>query len=173
MFCSIYKWFISQALDSGKPFSSLVSRHLRRCTACREFAQFSESLQQRSVQDTDDILKGYDKTLDEKIISGLSKNPEPREISARKPVFIPVVAAASAVLIITISVIWLTAPKSSQLDPLKTIYEFDINQASLENKLASIESPLQEEIKGLRQTLNSTAKFLVSCLEYGIGEEPY
>lgn len=172
MFCPLYKWFISQAADSGKPVSGLLRRHLRRCASCQEFAQFSESLPQRSAQDTGDILKGHDGALDEKIKSGLSKASESRKPSAGKPVLIPVVVAASALLIITISIIWLTTPKSSPLDPLKTIYDFDINQASLEKKIVSIESPLEEEIQGLKQTLSSTAKFLVSSLEQGIGEVP-
>lgn len=170
MFCSLYKWFISRAVDSGKPVSGFVGRHLRGCAACREFAEFSESIIQRSVQDTADILKGHDGALDEKIISRLSKSPEPKEESTRKPVFYPAAAAVSAVLIIAIIIILLTTPESRSLDPLRAIYEFDINQASLEKKIVAIESPLEEEINGLREALNSTAKFLVSCLEQGIGE---
>jgi len=173
MFCSIYKWLISQALDSGKPAKSLIRRHLRRCASCREFALFSESLDERSAQDIREILKGYDEALDKKIFLKLSKSPEQKESRSRKPVLIPAVAAASAVLVITISIIWLTAPKSSQPNLLKSIYEIDINQTSLEKRIVNIESPLEEEIKGLRETLNSTAKFLVSCLEQGIGEVPY
>ncbi len=173
MFCSIYKWLISQALESGKPAASLVRRHLRRCASCREFALFSDSLEKRSAQDLNEVLKGYDEALDKKILLKLSKSPEQEESRSRKPVLIPSVAAAAALLVLTISIIWLTAPKSSQPNLLESIYEFDINQTSLENKIVSIESPLVEEIKGLRETLNSTAKFLVSCLEQGIGEEPY
>jgi len=173
MFCTLYKWLISQAVDSGKPVSGLVRRHLRGCAACREYAQFSQSINQRSAQDIGDILKAHDGALDEKIISGLSKAPESRTPSARKPVLIPAVAAASALFIIAISIILLTIPKSSPFDPLKAIYEFDISQASLEKKIETIESPLEEEFQGLKQSLNSTAKFLISCLEQGIGDIPY
>jgi hypothetical protein len=81
--------------------------------------------------------------------------------------------AASAVIIITVGIILLTTPKSSPLDPLKAVYEFDISQASLEKKIVTIESPLEEEYQGLRQTLSSTANFLISCLEQSIGEVPY
>ena len=173
MFCLMYKWFISRAVDSGKPVFPLVRRHLRGCSACREFAQVSESIIQRSAQDTADILEGHDSALDEKIISGLSKAPATKTPSARKSVLIPSVAAASAVILITIGVILLSSPQSSPLDSLRAVYAFDIDQASLEEKMVAIESPLTEEFQGLRQTMNSTAKFLISCLEQGIGEVPY
>jgi hypothetical protein len=172
MFCSLYKWFISHAQDSGKPISGLVRRHLRGCSACREFVRASESIIQKSTQDTAAILKGHDRALDEKIISGLSKAPPSKRPSARKPVLIPAVAAASAVIIITIGIILFTSPQSSPLDPLQAIYGFDINQTSLEEKIVSIESPLEEEFQSLRQTLSSTATFLISCLEQSTGEIP-
>ncbi len=172
MFCSVYKWFISQAVDSGKPVSGLVRRHLRGCAACQEFAQFSESIMKRIAQDTGDILKGHDGALDKKIISGLSRPPESRAPAARRPILIPAVAAASAI-IITVGIILLTTPKPSPLDPLKAVYEFDISQASLEKRIVNIESPLEEEFQGLRQTLSSTANFLISCLEQSVGEIPY
>ena len=82
MFCSIYKWFISQALESRKPVTNLVRRHLRSCASCREFAVFSDSLGERSAQDISEILKGYDDTLDKQILLKLSKSPEQEESPA-------------------------------------------------------------------------------------------
>ena len=69
MFCSIYKWYISRALDSGKPPSGPVGRHIRRCASCREFARFSESLENRCVKDVPGFLDSYNKELNEKIVS--------------------------------------------------------------------------------------------------------
>jgi hypothetical protein len=170
MFCSIHKWFISRALDSGKQIPGPVDRHLRRCTSCQEFVQFCESLKHRCVQDKPDFLKIQNESLKEKILSSLDEAPT-RSVSARKPLLVPILAAASLLLVISISIIWLTAPDSSQLLPVNQLFESNLAQTSIEDTLIKIESPLEEEIVELRETMKSTTEFLLACLDPNIGGE--
>ncbi len=39
MWCSIYQWLVSSAIDSDKRPARLVSRHISRCPDCRRFRQ--------------------------------------------------------------------------------------------------------------------------------------
>ncbi|MFB0564344.1 MAG: hypothetical protein ACETWK_01530 [Candidatus Aminicenantaceae bacterium] len=171
MFCSVYKWLISQSLDSGKPFSVPVRRHLRHCTSCQEFAQFSESLEHRCVQDIQDFLKDYNEALKGKIISVLDTTPEPRKVPARKPILVPVLASVIVLLIVAISIIFLTVSTSKNVAPLNYLSELDITQTSLEDAVVKIESPYQGEILELRKSINSTTDYIRSCLDFKIGEE--
>lgn len=168
MFCSIHKWFISQALDSGKPITGPVERHLRRCASCQEFVQFCESLKQRSIQDRPDFLKMYNESLKEKIISSLDKVPT-RSVKSRKPLLVPILTAACLLLVISISIIWLRAPDSRQLPLLNQLFEYDFAKISVEDTLVKIQSPMKEEILELRETMKSTAEFLLACLDPNIG----
>ncbi len=76
MFCSIYKWFISRSQDLEKPLAGPVGRHLHRCASCREYAEFCESLKNRSAQDIAGYLDDYNGALNEKIVSALDTRPE-------------------------------------------------------------------------------------------------
>lgn len=171
MFCSIYKWYISRALDSGKPLSGAAGRHIRRCASCREFAQFSESLENKCVKDVPGFLDGYNEELNEKIISVLATQPEPKSPPRRKPALIPVLASASALLVISIGIVWLVLPSSDEITPLNQLSQLGISKTSFENVLVKIDSPFEEELIELKQTLKSTTDFLLSRVDIKIGEE--
>jgi len=170
MFCSIYKWYISRALDSGKSLPGSVRRHIRRCASCREFAQFTESLENRFVEDMPGFLDDYNKALNEKIISALDKHPGPKSAPKRRPALVPVLAAASALLVISICIVWLVLPSSNKITPLNQLSQLGISKISFENMLVKIDSPYEEELTELKQTLKSTADFLLSRVDIKIGE---
>jgi len=171
MFCSLYKWQISQALDSGKPIARLVKHHIRRCASCREFARFCESLRERLDHDKLDLIKSFNKRVDEKIISSLDKKPEPRTVPPRKAILVPVAATALLIIAIALGIILLKVPQSNEMRPLTRLPAFDIPEASLESVLVRIESPMDEEIYNLKHTVKSTGEYLISCLDFKIGEE--
>ena len=171
MFCPLYKWHISQALDSGKPIAGLVKRHIRRCASCREFAHFCESLRQRLDHDKLDLIKSFNKRVDEKIIASLDKKPEPRTVPHRKAILVPVVTATLLIMAVALGIILLKTPQSNEIRPLTRLPAFNIPEAPLESVLAKIESPMDEEINNLKQTVKSTGEYLISCLDFNIGEE--
>lgn len=47
MLCTLSRWMISRAEDTGKKLPRTVERHVRRCGACGDFAQSSASLSSR------------------------------------------------------------------------------------------------------------------------------
>ena len=47
MLCTISRWMISRAEDTGKPLPRIVERHLRRCGVCGDQARSSASLASR------------------------------------------------------------------------------------------------------------------------------
>lgn len=170
MFCSLYKWFISQASDSGKPISGLVKRHVRHCTSCREYARFCYSLKGRFAQNKAELLMGFDREIDKKILSALDKKPVSPPVPARKPIFIPAAAAALVIAVIAISIILLRAPQSDRMAPLNQLASFEVPPSSFESMLTNLEAPMDEELSTLKQTLKSTGEYLISCLDFKIGQ---
>ncbi|MGB8959655.1 MAG: hypothetical protein WCC00_11670 [Candidatus Aminicenantales bacterium] len=47
MLCTISRWMISRAEDTGKPLPRIVERHVRRCGVCGDEARSSASLASR------------------------------------------------------------------------------------------------------------------------------
>ena len=47
MWCSVYQWMISSALDSEKRLGRWTSRHIARCDDCRRFWEASARLEER------------------------------------------------------------------------------------------------------------------------------
>jgi hypothetical protein len=178
MFCSIYKWLISQAADSEKPLSGRLLRHIQRCSSCHEFAQFCGSLKTKLAQDKQSILDNHDNALDQKIISAVyqdstsirGRQAEPVKESARRPALVPILAAAFFILAVSISIIFLTVPRSENEISLGSVSEL-VSAASPENILGRLESPLEKEYLELKQTLGSTTKFLLSSFHYHIGQQ--
>jgi len=171
MFCAIYKWKISQAMDSGKTISSNVHKHMRRCDSCREYAELCTSLKPKFTQDKQVILEDFDETLNKKIMQVIPKRAElGTEPHRRTFALIPSFAAAIIVLVISISIILLILPRSKQTPSLGQISTL-ISAASPENVLLKVESPLEKEYAEIKRTLESTSKFLISSFDFRIGQQ--
>ena len=178
MFCTVYKWLISQAADSGKPVSGFVKNHTHRCDSCREFAQLCESLKPKFAQDKHAILKNYDRALSKKIISALPKERASvsgrqrisRKFHARKPVLVPSLAAAFLVVAISVSIIFIAVHRSRNLGPFGHPSKL-VSAVSPEVLLVKAESPLETEYQELKKNLDATTKFLRSYLDFHIGPQ--
>lgn len=180
MFCTIYKWKISRAMDSQKAASGLVQRHIRRCDSCREYAELCTSLKPKFTQDKQAVLQNFDENLNKKIMMTIPEKipfgsePE-RKILAQKTLFrrpslIPSLAAAISVLAIVISILFFAIPRSKQRQPLGQISTL-VSAASPEDVLSKVESPLEKEYTELKRALESTSKFLISSLDLRIGPQ--
>ena len=178
MFCTVYKWMISQAADSEKPLSGFVKNHTRRCDSCRAFAQHCESLKSKFTQDKLALLENADRAFDKKIISALSKERAPvskrrvvtRKFMARRPVLVSSLAGAFLVLAISLSIIFIVIPYSKKTESFGRPSEL-VSAASPEVLLAKVESPLEKEYQALKKTFNSTTEYLRSVLDFQIGEQ--
>lgn len=179
MFCSIYKWKISQGMDSGKPISGRVQKHMSKCVSCREYAELCTSLKPKFSQDKQAILQDFDAGLTKKIMAAIPGKPElETELkqkarmpwrSVRRPALIPSLAAALVVLVISISLLILL-PRSKQTPSLGQISSL-VSAASPQDVLSKVESPLEKEYTELKRTLESTSKLLISSIDFRIGPQ--
>jgi len=178
MFCTVYKWLISQAADSGKPVSGFVKNHIHRCDPCREFAQLCETLKPKLAKDKQVILENRDEALNKKIISALSREKAPlsgrqgiaRTYLARKPALVASLAAACVVLAISLSLIFIVGPPARDTSSFGRPSEL-VSAASAGVLLVKAESPLEKEYLELKKTLNTTTEYLRSVLDFHIGAQ--
>ena len=180
MFCSVYKWKISKAMDSGKTISSAVHNHMQRCDSCREYAEICTSLKPVFAKDKQFILENFDKGLNERIMSAVPEVLESGTESGRKafrqkfplrrPALIPSLAAALAVLVISASVIFLALPRAKQAPSLGQISTL-ISAASAEDMISKVESPLEVEYSELKRAFESTGKYLIQSFEFQLGQQ--
>lgn len=176
MFCFIYKWMISRALDSysGGPGEKLrlpgvVTRHMRRCSSCGEFARLSGSFVHRLVQDGPGFLGGSNEPLDEKIISALAAEPRPvrrprRKWLPRLSVPVPALAAALAVIVVAMGIILRVVPTAPGISE-NPINDLGKSLPKLEEILGSVESPIEKEMRSVGESIESAGEFLLACLK--------
>jgi hypothetical protein len=169
MFCSIYKWFISQAKDSRKPLPASVNRHIQHCASCREFVNLHDSLMESTVKDLPCLPEEKERVLAAKIISAIDRNVEPRKARVRMPAFIPVVISSLVLVVVAVGIYFLTAPRPSSTHLLESLSEIDNTISSFEERLDKISSPLDTEYSDLKQTMRSTSQFFASYLDVKIG----
>jgi hypothetical protein len=180
MFCSVYKWRVSQALDSGKSISGFLQKHLQRCDSCREYAEFCTSLKPEFAEYKKAILEDFNEGVNKKIMAAIPDKSEwrsgqDRKVSAhkftlRRTAFIPSLAAALAVLAVSISIVFFALPRAKQTPPIGQISAL-ISAASPEDVLSKVESPLEKEYTELKRTFESTSKYLISSLDFRIGQQ--
>jgi len=63
-------------MDSGKPLSGTVKRHLLRCASCRDFAGAAEDAGRRLTQDAGALIGSVDPSLAERVKASLGDRRE-------------------------------------------------------------------------------------------------
>ena len=176
MFCFIYKWKISWALDSGKSLPGWVNRHIRHCKGCCEFARASGALTARLVREAPVFPRESHGSLKEEIISALTEKPEPRLSYGRRFNFRPLPAFAAvlvvaAVLVGIVSRFIPLAPTHTGGPAFNGLPESVAIKMPLQDLAGGVESPMETEMLSLEQSISSATGFLVSCLEIRIGQQ--
>ncbi len=170
MFCSIYKWFISQAKDSRKPIPASINRHIERCASCREFVDLHESLIETSVKDLPCLPDEKESALSTKIISALDKNMGPQKVPHRRPAFVPVIVSSFVLMVVAVGIYFLTIPRPTSTYFQDSLSEIDNTISAFEEQLGKIDSPLDTEYAGLKQSMQSTTEFFSAYLDIKIGQ---
>lgn len=179
MFCPIYKWKISQAMDSGKSISGLLQRHLQSCDSCRAYAEFCTSLQPHLTEDKHALFGHFDESMNEKIMAAIPESPRQESKLGykasslwpfRRPALIPSLAAAASVLVIVTGIFLIVRPVPEKTPPIGQISTL-ISAASPEDVLSRMESPLEKEYTELKRAFESTSKYLISSLDFRIGQQ--
>ena len=178
MFCILYKWMISRGLDTGKGLTRSVSNHIRGCAACREFAHTAEALASRLVKEAPPFLTEEYPALEERIISALDAPEEPLPVRGRQRWsfnFFPVPALAMAglvILAVTIGIIMYSGstPSTGPIgNPMDELVAAPLVKNPLQ-LMEKVESPIEKEMKLLGQSVKSATDFLISNLDFDIGQ---
>ena len=173
MKCSIHRWNISRAFDSGEPLSRLTKLHLGHCEACREFSRFIEETGRRLSGDAASLLGEARPGLEERLrrvvrepsSASIPYASQPRRLRMR-----PALAAAVALAVVGVGLIWMARSRPAGMPPLDPLLNLETQRAHLVSAVQRAESPYQEEIQKLKKTLQSTADYLASRFETGLGE---
>jgi hypothetical protein len=177
MFCFLHKWMISRASDLGKELPGPVSRHIRRCRACREFARVSQSLPGRFARDVPGFLQESNHFLEEKMIAALAAQPVTG--LPRKRRFLPIpalsLAAALVILVVSAGIIFKIIPFAAPgpIDKgektIAQISESTLANISFTGIMGRMEASVEAEMRGLEKSVKSAAEHLASCLDFKIG----
>jgi predicted anti-sigma-YlaC factor YlaD len=92
MICSIVKYMVSRALDSGRPLPPFVKGHIERCSGCRGFVAAANTLEVRLASDA----------------AVLARKPSfEKARPARAPVYALRFAAAAACLLVAAGLLYM------------------------------------------------------------------
>jgi hypothetical protein len=178
MLCTISRWMISRAEDTGKKLPAPVERHLRRCGACGEFARTAATLSSR-------LRTGRSAWLAEAPDFAVKIGPEPtprpaggagahaarRSWLSLRP--LPVAAAALVIvagaLILFQLVLKKPAPtaedRAAAMAALRTITSVP---AQFQGVVGQAESPLDQERRILERSVSSAVEYLQARLNIRI-----
>ncbi len=177
MWCFIHKRNISRAIETSRPPEGSTRRHLESCASCHEFDRLSRSLEKRLAADAAALLDSADASLAGRVISkvaaahpagSISPVPSRPSVFRSRPVW---AAAASLAVIVGIGFIWMVSTPPAKMPRLDPLLKLDGPRAFLETTLQKAESPYEDEIRGLKQAVTSTADYLLSRLDVGLGPE--
>lgn len=181
MFCFVYKWMISGAMDTGRKMPGPVHRHIGRCESCHTFAQMGLELNARLSQDAAELINLSDTALNHRILAALETKPTPSYKFSRRNVRfspLPIFTTTFALIAVLIGLAVLTpgpAPidteNSSILNRIFTANGRTIKESKpvLPEFMAKIESPLLQEITSLKNAVVSAKDFFVTYVGEGFG----
>ena len=174
MRCSLHRWNISRALDSGGPLNRLTKLHLVHCEACREFLRIGEEMGRHLADDASLLLGDARPALNNRVQQALDEPWKPAStppLSRPKLLQLrPVLAAAALLAVVGVSLIWMVRPRPAGMPELDPLLQLKTGRANLISVLQRAESPYQEEIAELKKTLKSTADYLASRFDTSLGE---
>jgi hypothetical protein len=178
MLCTLSRWLISRAEDTGKALPRFAGRHVRRCPACGEFARTAATLSSRLRSERSSWLAGVP---DFAVDRGPDATPGPAaKAGAREPRRswlslrpLPVAAAATFIvagaLLLFQVVLKEPAPtaeeRAAAMAALKTITSAP---QGLQGFLGAAESPLARERRVLEKSVSSAVEYLQARLNIRI-----
>jgi hypothetical protein len=184
--CKIYRWKVSGAIDSGKPMSDAVKRHLLRCASCREFAAAAEDVGRRLSRDAGVLMAASDQAFAESIKASLGSaqlqgdprvSPgraavEPKPRSRRKTGFrpSPILATAAALVVVGAGVLWVSKSRPKTAPDLTPPFQIEQPGKYLVAAAERVNSPYAKEMRLWKETLGGAAEKLKQSFDLGLGE---
>lgn len=179
MLCTLSRWLISRAEDTGKALPRFAGRHVRRCRACGEFARTAATLSSRLRTERsawlakvpDFAVEMGAEALPSRVAEAGERAPRRSWLSLRP---LPVAAAAALVLVAGALVLFQAVLKkpaptveerAAALAALKTITSAP---EGLQGVIVEAESPLDKERKILEKSVSSAVEYLQARLNIKI-----
>jgi len=179
LWCPLYKWLISNALDNDAPLSTGVQRHVRRCAACRGFHELSLRLgESLTAQAREDVCPAESVSV-ERIVSAVGVAPTRRGFGRMY------LAAAAAIVIAALAAIHYhgTRPQPPRTDYAAALRAIeDVRSASrvIAGPIAeqpapavityAAQRPLAAELAALTDQTRSALRFLADCAPLRVPE---
>ena len=160
MLCIWHRWRISQALDSDKPLSPFLERHVRKCPSCRDHLQFSLYFADQAKKDLSSLMGAESLSPVSGILSRLDGAPAAKQRRSR---LIPVraLAGAGAGLAVLVLCLVLFLPfHNDGLTEFNPLSEWESAHSALRSALQKMDSPYRTELENIKTSLTSTADFL-------------
>ena len=181
MICTLSKWFISSSLDSAKKIPGFVRNHLKKCGSCREFLNFSQTLEEKAALDAATVIRETPDSVLDKVKQTVLKPPQLQAKSRLPRTLVPVISISMAALLITIFVVF----KPSQSPPPQLngglslltgsdsfLFEKGSTPGeSLQSLASQLETPYDTEWLSLKNAAKSAADHLFSRLDLKIEEQ--
>lgn len=171
MFCWLYRFMISGALDAGGELSAATQRHIENCGGCRGFHQMCLSLgeglrREAARRDGDDELSA---DFGRRVLAAVSATRHGRAERFALPIrwWRPALAAACIAVAALIGVLFLTSspnePPVAVPARIDGLYKL-MGDGHPTAWAGFVERPLADEIENLTQNTESAARFLVACV---------
>ena len=174
MFCTLCRWLISRAEDTGKKLPGIAEGHIRRCPACGEYARDCASLAARLRAERSAWLVGVP---DFPPLPALEGEASPAALPSRRPRFAlrPLPAAAAALLVIAgalvVSRLAVKAPEPSEADraaAMEALRSLSAAPREFPEIVGEAESPLVAERRILESSVASAVEYLQDRLNIKI-----
>jgi len=121
--------------------------------------------------DAASCIESADASLGERTAAAMGRRRESPNASRPNPIRLkPAFAAAAALTIVGISLVWILTSRPAKIPPLDPLFDLARPQLYVANAALKAESPLQEEILGWKQAFRSAADYLRARLDVKLGE---
>jgi len=178
MFCFIYKWMILRNLDTGKNIPHAVVYHLKNCPSCRNFTHQMKSLNSKLIKESSTFALPERSALADRIIAQINSEPTPlpnyKSGFFRGKLFPAPAFAVTLLLILAVlmGIFFFTGDSPSSNNFYSPFEEFT-DLPSLTTAIQDIgnaESPMENELNLLGQSIKSAAKVLITNLDFAFGQ---
>jgi len=167
MLCAFTKWLLSRREDTGRRLPSWAESHLHRCPSCLEFARLLSTWGEQSAEHSAFDQAETDRSRRIRFRRAAGERPRPGV--GLFPKRIPVAALAVVFAVVVLGAIWMALPRTPAIPSLDRIINPE-EVSALRGEIATVESPLRQEMEGLEQKLDAAVNFLISRLDPGLGQ---
>jgi hypothetical protein len=169
MICSLSKWLISGAFDRRRAIPGFLTTHIHRCPVCRDFIQFSETLENRAGIDAQSLFQDTPDSLREKILQQPIQPLVERQRFWERHKLIPIVSVSMAAIFFAVFLIVHPFKVSSPSLGMDSLFMFGRNslpKGTLLNLASRIESPYEVEWNSLKKNVKSAAEHLRAQFDF-------